>query len=49
MLSIQCDEHVKRSVIGGLHARGIATYGVEEAGLKGASDLALLDYCAGAG
>ena len=45
MISIQCDEHIKSSIINGLKARAIQAYSVEENNLKGFSDTTLLQYC----
>ena len=45
MIAIQCDEHVKSSIINGLKSRGIEAYSVEENNLKGFSDTKLLQYC----
>ena len=45
MVSIQCDEHVKRSVIEGLRARGVDVHTAEEENIKGVPDAYLLDHC----
>ena len=45
MISIQCDENVKRAILNGLKARAIIAYSVEEENLKGASDEKIFEYC----
>lgn len=45
MIVIQCDEHVKRSIIEGLCAKGLDAWGVEQEQLKGLSDHKLLTFC----